>query len=362
MLSASDTPSAEPASGRIVFSRYDPALDNSVVYLIDPNGTTESLLLPGAHECPRWSPDGNDISLGWGIFENAGQPNGAFRAFTTLEHTRYLPDPTLNLGCPIWSPDGSRLAYQGWDDTDPTRNGIYTLNASDGGDLTSVLPSLPGKLDYVHVSTDGTELLVNRIFDDPDGNLDGTQFVVNVDGSGQRQLNPPGTVPVDLGDFWSDFDGRPRISETWSPDETQIAFTAFVTSAGSTALYLVNPDGSGPHQIVPTTVGATSAQWSPDGALIAFTSRLRSQPQVWVVRPDGSELKQLTDGADGSTSIMPVWSPDGTKLLFQRRLDGHLTLWTMNRDGSGQIQVAPTPLGSDYFGGGGYAWWPAPRK
>jgi Tol biopolymer transport system component len=183
-----------------------------------------------------------------------------------------------------------------------------------------------------------------------------------VDGSSRHQLNPSDTVPGDLGDFWNDFDGRPGISEAWSPDEAMIAFTAFVKSADSTALYLVNPDGSDLRQIVPTTVGATSAQWSPDGSLIAFTSRLRSQPQVWVVRPDGSELAQLTDGADGSTSIMPVWSPDGTKLLFQRKLDEQLTLWTMNRDGSGQRQLSPRPLGSDYFGGGGYAWWPAATK
>ena len=94
--------------------------------------------MAGAHECPRWSPDGRDISFGTGIFKNAGQPNGEYRPFTTFDGARYLPDPTLNLGCPVWSPDGSRLAYEGWDETDPARNGIYTLSAVDGSDLRRI--------------------------------------------------------------------------------------------------------------------------------------------------------------------------------------------------------------------------------
>ena len=52
----------EPASGRIVFGRYDRFVGDFVVYLIDPNGTTESQLLPGGYECPRWSPDGQEFA------------------------------------------------------------------------------------------------------------------------------------------------------------------------------------------------------------------------------------------------------------------------------------------------------------
>ncbi len=79
--------------------------------------------------------------------------------------------------------------------------------------------------------------------------------------------------------------------------------------------------------------------------MIAFTSRLHSQPQVWVVPVDSGEPRQLTDGGDDSTSITPLWSPDGTKLLF-------------NADGSDQRQLSPTSLGTDYVGS--YQWWPAP--
>ncbi len=121
-------------------------------------------------------------------------------------------------------------------------------------------------------------------------------------------------------DFW-DFLERGGISEAWSPDGSQIAFGAYVLDAESTALYVGPRDGS-VQQIGSTDVGAVSAQWSPNGEWIAFTSRFSSQPQVWIVRPDGSGLTQLTSGNDGSTSIAPIWSADGLKLAFEGKLGG----------------------------------------
>ncbi len=59
---------------------------------------------------------------------------------------------------------------------------------------------------------------------------------------------------------------------------------------------------------------------SPDGAWIAFeVDADRPKPQgaaIWKVRLDGSDLQQLTRGADDRR---PTWSDDGLKLYFQRR-------------------------------------------
>jgi len=105
-------------------------------------------------------------------------------------------------------------------------------------------------------------------------------------------------------------------------------------------------------------MGAISVRFSPNGKLIAFTNEVGPENQIWTVHPDGSGLKQLTKGDDGSVSIVPVWSPDGVKLLFQRKQNGQVTLWTMNADGTDQKQLSITPLASDWIGP--YAWWPAP--
>jgi Tol biopolymer transport system component len=43
----------------------------------------------------------------------------------------------------VWSPDSKRLACESFGDTDPSRNGIYTIRSSDGAGLTR-MTSNPG--------------------------------------------------------------------------------------------------------------------------------------------------------------------------------------------------------------------------
>jgi hypothetical protein len=86
------------------------------------------------------------------------------------------PDPTLNLACWAWSPRGTRLACEGWDDVHPTRPaGVFTVRSSDGGDLVRVTANpygghdIPG--DY---SPDGTRIVFGR------ENLSAQQFALFV--------------------------------------------------------------------------------------------------------------------------------------------------------------------------------------
>jgi TolB protein len=170
-------------------------------------------------------------------------------------------------------------------------------------------------------------------------------FVVNPDGTDRLQLSPPGLSPLDT-----------AFPADWSPDGSQVTFAAVWKSNGrgerrGTALYVVNSDGSGLRQITPSGLGAVSAQWSPDGQLIAFTSKLRAQQQVWVVRPDGTSPREVTYPTNGNSSETPVWSPDGNELLFLRGdRSGQLGLWTVNVDGTRLFNVTSIAANA------GYAW------
>ena len=359
------TSSAPAVNSKIVFYRPDGATWPPPAFMIDPDGSHETALHDGGLLPGIWAPDGSRLAVPHLVADRSPASGGETEwirpalvnadggGFELLDS---YPDRKMHLLPVGWSSDGSRIfAFSGVDAVSPADIGLYTVRSSDGGDLSSVLPSAPGNKDFIHVSPDASKLLVRRESNGADTSL----LVISADDRGEHEISTPDMVPVDLDGYWFNFDG-PLISEAWSPNGSLIAFTAFVKSADSTGLFVVNPDGTGLQEIVPTTVGATSVQWSPDAKMLAFTSRLRSQPQVWVVRPDGTGLEQLTDGADGSTSITPVWSPDGTKLLFQRMAKGQVSLWTMNADGTDQNQLSPTPLGSDYIGG--YAWWSAPRN
>ena len=52
-------------------------------------------------------------------------------------------------------------------------------------------------------------------------------------------------------------------------------------------------------------------RWSPDGSWIAFFSNRTGMYQLWRIRPDGSDLQQLTDAGDDVR--YPIWSPDGSE-------------------------------------------------
>jgi hypothetical protein len=342
-------------NGAIVFYRTDNARSTNTPFMVEPDGSHETALHDGGLLPGIWSPDGRRLAVTHLVPDASPLPGAetswirpavvnadgsGFRILDAYPHRKMQLSPIA------WSPDGSRIFVQsGGEDVDPADMGLYTIRASDGGDLSRILVTPPGYNDHVAVSPDGWRVLVLR----STTNLDGTLFVVNVDGTGRHQLTPPNVNAVDL----QFYDG---ISDAWSPDGSRIVFCAFILSNGSTGLFVVNPDGTDLKQIVPTATGAISVQWSPDGKLLAFTSEVGPDDQIAVIHPDGTGLMRLTDGADGSISVAPVWSPDGTRLLFQRKRAGQVTLWTMHADGSGQAQVTPTPLAADWVGG--YAWGP----
>jgi dipeptidyl aminopeptidase/acylaminoacyl peptidase len=345
-------------NGLILFFRTDDARSTNTPFRVAPDGSGESELHDGGLVPGIWSPDAKRVAVKHLVPDQSPLP-GAESAwirpalvnvdgsdFTVLDA---YPNRRMQLDPVAWSSDGARIfVSSGSEDVDPADMGIYTVRASDGGDLKRVLVTPPGTNDFVSLSPDGTKVLVSRSTTPSDGIL----FVAGVDGGGHQTLTPPSVNVVDL----PFYDG---ISEAWSPDGSRVAFAAWVDASGSTALFVVNADGTDPRQIVSATVGAVSVQWSPDGSLLAFTSEDGPNDQVAEIRPDGNGLRGLTDGADGSTSVAPVWSPDGTKLLFQRKLNGQVSLWTMNADGSSKTRLTRTPVATDWVGG--YEWAPELR-
>ncbi len=65
-------------------------------------------------------------------------------------------------------------------------------------------------------------------------------------------------------------------------------------------------------------------RWSPDGSHIAFLSQQSGWNEVWLVRPDGDGLRQLTHLGLDVADI--AWSPDGTRLACTLNHQGALHL------------------------------------
>jgi len=65
-------------------------------------------------------------------------------------------------------------------------------------------------------------------------------------------------------------------------------------------------------------------RWSPDGKWIAFLSQRTDYNQVWVIRPDGTDMRQVTDLGTNVEEFS--WSPDGTRLAVIVNRRGRLDL------------------------------------
>jgi len=70
---------------------------------------------------------------------------------------------------------------------------------------------------------------------------------------------------------------------------------------------------------------------------IAFTRRLADAgEQVFTVAPDGSQLRQITLGAEQGETWAPAWSPDGRRLCVVSRRDSYSRLYLLVADGASE--------------------------
>lgn len=184
----------------------------------------------------------------------------------------------------------------------------------------------------------------------PDGNW---LAFLRTEAKGKPQLH---VLPTDGGDARAITDlpggaGAPR----WSPDSTQLAFSARVPDEGRYGqeekvtpdkepprritglqyrrdgvgflidrreqVFVVDVDGEGePRQVTAGAFDSGEVTWSPDGSWLAFVSSRHDSREhdlnsdVFVVRPDGSELRQVTDNSLAVGS--PTFTADGATLLM----------------------------------------------
>ncbi|MBN2031421.1 PD40 domain-containing protein [bacterium] len=127
---------------------------------------------------------------------------------------------------------------------------------------------------------------------------------------------------------------------SWSPDDSRIAFRMNRTDSSDTAdIHIINSNGSH-HEILTHRGNNSCPAWSPDGNLIAFSSNRDGFSGIYLMKPDGSELKLLT-GKNASFSC-PRWSPDGQRLAYVSCDFEGSQIFTMGIDGKNQRQLTNT--------------------
>ncbi|HUG15745.1 MAG TPA: hypothetical protein VMM78_12110 [Thermomicrobiales bacterium] len=301
-------------------------LDNATLQLLDVDGGKEvSLTLDGADAPdgavqPAWSPDGSSIAfVGWEDHGNSDvfvmRADGSeWRKLTT--ESGYYIDPT-------WSPDGSRIAYAG-QDGDLTFIRVMDADGSSAREFTwsQETASVPTW------SPDGQRLAFIRTrwitaAAPPDATTGAGQddasaverttewhlWVINADGTEERPLAA------------ASYAARPN----WSLDGREILYTAGWEGERQQAR-IVDVETGDIRALVSSAVNSTQPRWSPDGLWVslAVVDPGGSEAAIVVVRPDGTEARRVSDVA----GWWHDWSPDGAWIAVARyrlRLDGSET-------------------------------------
>lgn len=254
-------------------------------------------------------------ALGWAVW---GGPQGAkeestARLFLQLDGGRVLHE--LRLG-----PSDTTLRATELD---------HRTEIAPSGDRIARVEPTPGGYDLAVEEADGpNRVIADRAADErpvdwaPDGSALLYDYVVFRDGgeSFERKLA--------VHDFATDrsrplsVPGRRRGSADWSPLGPWIAYTSLVD--GNQDVRLVSPDGEHLRRLTRHEAVDRSPAWSPDGRALAFTSHRDGDANIYVLQPDGAGARAVT-GSPAQESN-PVWVDDRHVAFVSDRTGTH-DLW-----------------------------------
>ncbi|MGH8176028.1 MAG: TolB family protein, partial [Steroidobacter sp.] len=153
----------------------------------------------------------------------------------------------------------------------------------------------------------------------------------------ERPRQPPGqTLPLQpTRTIKFETDEGTWMSVDASPDDQRVVFDLLGD------LYTLDVQGG---RAAPITGGlAFDAQpvFSPDGRWIAFVSDRSGAENLWLIRPDGSQPRQISFGDDDTVLVSPAWAPDGKSIYLSRfrwSLNNY-ELWRYEIDGAETLIV-----------------------
>jgi Tol biopolymer transport system component len=157
----------------------------------------------------------------------------------------------------------------------------------------------------------------------------------------QRLALDPATLTVKGEPSWVTSGSRLWANPDPTPDGEWVVFYSRDQPEGD--VYVIRPDGTGLRQLTSDAAIDRVPRWSPDKTWVAFFSNRAGPLQVWKIRAaDGSDLQQVTE-----IGGIPVWSPDGSRLATTTVLvaaDRLLHVVDPNRPWNAQTpQVLPLP-------------------
>jgi Tol biopolymer transport system component/DNA-binding winged helix-turn-helix (wHTH) protein len=347
-------PSLSPDGKRIVFAWDGEAKGGFHIYVASASGggATPITSQAASDGSPVWSPDGREIAF---LRDSGSGTAGVWLIQPDGSGARKLGDirTGLTASAPSWTRDRQSLIL-----SQPAGEAaipaLFQVSTGSGEERQITFPTaaLPGGDLSPAVSPDGAQLAFTRSTSISWRDI----FLAPVAGH---------AAPVRLTDAKMIVD---RIA--WTPNGRALVFAASNTTAGSRHLFRVdvatrrvtelgiegdyptiagNPPKlafvrknieqssvwrltlNGPNaqpartRLFSSTRRDYTAELSPDGSRIVFSSVRSGSTEIWMSRPDGSDLRRLTSTGGSS----PRLSPDGKRVVFENNRDGHPDLYVL---------------------------------
>ncbi len=189
---------------------------------------------------------------------------------------------------PVWSPDGTKIAYVS--DRDGNKE-IYIMDAD--GKNQRRLTSNDWDDQGPSWSPDGRSIVIESKREGAT-NL----YIIDIEGKNMKKL--------------TDYSLRQIAGiPSWSPDGRYIAFTSNKWLGYQVSSIMID---SGEEKRLTDKGGNCEPAWSPDGKEIAFVSR-NGNARIWIMDADGKNKRQVTEGPR-QYDYNPSWSPDGKKIAY----------------------------------------------
>jgi Tol biopolymer transport system component/serine/threonine protein kinase len=245
---------------------------------------------------PNWSPHGYRIAF-W------GRRNGAQRDIWTIPAAGGEPVEVTNDAAidwnPVWSPDGNYLYFAS------DRGGSMNLWRAPIEEKTGRVMGSPEAvttpspfISHPCFSSDGHHMTYANVL--RTGNLQRIEF----DPLRERVVGQP---------VWITRGSMMASNPDLSADGEWLAFDTQTDKQED--IFVVRRDGTGLRQLTDDSYRDRSPRWSPDGKRIPFFSDRTGTWAVWMINADGSGLQQITYSS--GTVATPILSPDGTRIAYR---------------------------------------------
>lgn len=267
---------------------------------------------------PAWSPNGEHIAC-----------TGIVSLGVTTSHIWSVrcngsdPQPVIRGKAfnsnPIWSPDGRQLFFLS--DRGGSQD-VWWVSVDARGKPTGPAISLTAGVGVgaIALSRDGTKLAYTKVV---------------------KRSNIY-SIPIVMDRILTLDNAQVLTSENHyiellsvSPDGRWIAFDS--NRSGNMDIWIMRKDGSELRQLTTNTAHDWVGSWSPDGQQIAFHSLRRGNRDLYVMPVAGGAVTPLT--SHPAMDLVPAWSPDGEKIAFTSSRSGNMDVWIMPSSGGEPQQL-----------------------